>query len=302
MGEAGVPHCVFVRLAYRPAISAGKGGGNRARRAIQLAAHVRREASLDWCKKPPALCLLDHLRYAQNAARGGQALEPGAAGEVIAAGQHGRRRRHKPYLHAQYRPFGKAFRVGIERQIDPHLDRLAIFVACRQHQAHPVLRRLFDPLEHAALDLLGQRAFKRLGADHGGACPDQAHAARIGEANGHKGGQDPVIGLVPPEHGERAKGKEQPRTNAENPLPGRIEHEPAGYSCGQRDRNPWSAVEARLLKELLQMHGDTGQSEALSPRRVLQRNIGLFSAQRNQGCLACRHGGIGQETQQDGKQ
>ena len=86
-----------------------------------------------------------------------------------------------------------------------------------------------------------------------------------------------------------------------HPANGCGDHEPACDARHQRDSEPRGAVETGGGQKALCCICNTGQSDTLSPRRLLHRSIARVLPQRNKWHSACCHHRTGQESRQYGK-
>ena len=235
-----------------------------------------------------------HGDFALHAARGGQPFEPGGPREIVGAGQHRRGGRHQPGAHLQHRALAQRRTVGLQRHVDPHAHGFSgIGMPRRQHQPHAVLRRLFDPFEHAPFELRRHRPFERRCADHFRARPDQGNAKSEDQPYGHQRLSEMHPFFAPAPHGQRGERQYKSQGNGRHPASGGGQREPCADSCRQRHCQPWAAIEPGARQKSLRRLCRAGQRHALSPRRLLQRSIGIVVPQRDQRRHLRCHAGTG---------
>ena len=206
MGQPGIAHRRFVGLADRAAISARQRRCNAGRRAVHMLADMGGQRALRFGKGGTAVCAFDQLDRAHQRSRRRQPVEPGGAREIVGAGQDRRRRGHKPGFQPQASPLFHGLRRAIQRHVDPHLHRPALFrIAHGQRQPNALLGGLILTFEHAPVEREDARIGNRFGTDHCGARPDRAHAQRqhTRQGNGRDHQLRPV--LPPPPCGQRTE-------------------------------------------------------------------------------------------------
>ena len=210
MGQPRVAHGLLVAFGNGAAIAAGQRRGNRPRRAVEPAAHMRGEPPLDRGDGQARLRRRgDQLDFSHDRSRCRQPVEPGTPREIIRSGDDWRGRRHQPRRQPHPRALAQAGPVLRQRQVHAIGDRPpGLRIARGEDKPDAVLRRLLLALEDTPVDPLEPRIRNRLRPHHRRARPYQRHAERQGDQDRQACGQQvgTSVPAAPPREGHGRSG------------------------------------------------------------------------------------------------
>lgn len=198
-----------------------------------------------------------------------QARKPGAAGEIVAARQHRRCRRHQPRPQTHPHPLAEALRL-LDRNVDPHQHGLwAIGQMGRKSDPHSPLGSLGLGHRDLAHQRPDPRPRDRRCSHQYRLGPDRSHTQR--DRQGHSPDSTPQVRQRGVGRNERKR--QQARAAApekhRHPLAPARQGEPRRDARGQADRQPRRAFERRLFEERFGLSSRAGQVDLLAPKPML---------------------------------